>query len=486
MSGLAGALPVLVALRLDLEASGGADGSAQARPAELQADQQAQLQAELRENLPAWQARVAAAQSAALACGGVPESALLRRYENLPLLSLPAAAAAQLAGCPQVRAVGPDIALQPQTAQSVPLVAADQWQALGWTGQGGAVAVLDSGVRWSEPQLGGCLGAGCRVVGEDVADGDDDPDDCTGHGTNVAAIIAGTRGMAPGATIVAIKVFPDRDCYNADISTIAAGLDRVVALRARYNILAVNMSLGGSQLYDRACDGAVAPESAYNAALETVAAAGIAVIVSAGNNGDPGRVSYPACWSGSFAVTAVYDSDVGDIAWLNCADDRTAADRIVCFSNGGPMVDMAAPGALIAAGGEEMGGTSQAAPHVSGALLLMAEAARGAGGAEADPQDLLSRLQRAGAPITDRRGAQEQVYPRLDLAPLLPAGGPDDDHRDSRADSVDGADAGKAPAACGCSATGPEQPWLAPALAGMAMGLAGWTVRRARRSDSGL
>ena len=264
----------------------------------------------------------------------------------------------------------------------------------------------------------------------------------------MAAIAAGSRGVAPGATVVALKVFPDRDCFNADLSVIAAGMDRAVALRDRYNILAINLSLGGSLRYDQPCDDLVAPESAYNAALEAVAAAGIGIVVSAGNNGDPDGVSYPACWSGSFAVAAVYDGDSGPIYWSNCSDETTRADQIACFSNGGPMVDMAAPGAMIRAGGEEMGGTSQAAPHVSGALLLLAEADRAeavqAGRDPASPTRLLERLRSAGTPIHDRRGPQDQTYPRLELSALLPES-PPTDSGDSAAKDAD------TNTGCGCT-----------------------------------
>lgn len=436
------------------------------------------LHAEIGGDLAAWRAEVARARAGALACGGIAPERVRRSYDYVPLVLVGAGEAARMIGCPQVRAVAPDIQLRPQTAESVPLIGADVWQAAGWTGAGGAVAVIDSGVRWSEPQLGGCLGAGCKVVGEDVADGDGDPDDCTGHGTSVAAIAAGSRGVAPGATVVALKVFSDRDCYNADLSVIAAGMDRAVALRDRHNILAINLSLGGSVLYDAPCDDRVAPEAAYNAALEAVAAAGIGIVVSAGNNGDPRRVSYPACWSGSFAVAAVYDADQGPIYWANCSDEETGADRIACFSNGGPMVDMAAPGAMIRAGGEEMGGTSQAAPHISGALLLLAEADRAAGG-RADPAELLERLRAAGTPIHDRRGPQDQTYPRLDLGGLLPepAGGDS-----AGGDSAGGAGKG---GGCGCASEGGQGIHLSTRItgwaAGLAAGLAG-LLRQARRT----
>ena len=99
---------------------------------------------------------------------------------------------------------------------------------LGYTGRGVHVAVIDSGIDYDHPDLGGCFGPGCRVtngydfVGDDydeeesdptwqpVPHPDADPDDCVGHGTHVAGIIGangGVRGVAPDVTFGAYRVF---------------------------------------------------------------------------------------------------------------------------------------------------------------------------------------------------------------------------------------------------------------------------------------
>ena len=56
---------------------------------------------------------------------------------------------------------------------------------------------------------------------------------------------------------------------------------------------------------------------------------------------------------------------------VKCSDPTTAADKVACFSNGGSLVTLLAPGAMITAGGYTMGGTSQATPHVAGAIALL-------------------------------------------------------------------------------------------------------------------
>ena len=111
----------------------------------------------------------------------------------------------------------PEVKLMLQ--DSVPLINADDvWQLKdsldrNITGQGVKVAIIDTGVDYTHPDLGGCFGSGCKVEGGwDFAYNDADPTDGYGHGTHVAGIIAGNgyiKGVAPGATIYAYKIFDD-------------------------------------------------------------------------------------------------------------------------------------------------------------------------------------------------------------------------------------------------------------------------------------
>ncbi|KAK8142743.1 hypothetical protein G3M48_008303 [Beauveria asiatica] len=85
----------------------------------------------------------------------------------------------------------------------------------GYTGSGIKIAVVDTGVDYKHPALGGCFGPGCKVItGENFSDEGDksDPIDCHGHGTIVSGILAGYDeakgfvGAAPDATIMAYRV----------------------------------------------------------------------------------------------------------------------------------------------------------------------------------------------------------------------------------------------------------------------------------------
>lgn len=115
----------------------------------------------------------------------------------------------------------------------------DQLRAEGITGKGVRIAIVDSGVDWKHPALGGCFGtaAGCVVeagydfTGDDFLPPgtpapDDDPyDDCVGHGTHVAGIIAaqlegneyGFTGAAPGAKLAAYRAWGCRATSTTEI-----------------------------------------------------------------------------------------------------------------------------------------------------------------------------------------------------------------------------------------------------------------------------
>ena len=168
-------------------------------------------------------------------------------------VSAPQAAAAKIGRLDGVAAVYPveaiplDVrteAFTPDLTFALTMTGADIAQSrLGYTGRGIHVAVIDSGIDYDHPDLGGCFGRGCRVtngydfVGDDydeeesdptwqpVPHPDADPDDCVGHGTHVAGIIGangGIRGVAPDVTFGSYRVF---GCNGATSDRRDAGRD---------------------------------------------------------------------------------------------------------------------------------------------------------------------------------------------------------------------------------------------------------------------
>jgi serine protease AprX len=231
-------------------------------------------------------------------------------------------------------------------------------------------AVIDSGIDAGHQDLDG----GKVLAFQDFVNGRSAPYDDNGHGTHVAATLAGDgtaradrsyRGVAPAAALVGLKVL------GADgtgrLSSVTAALDWAVTNRALYGLEAVNLSLGS----DECSDGSDATSMAVNNAH----AAGLVVTVAAGNSG-PGT-----CTIGSPGAAA------GALTVGNVADLEANGVRPHRLSSRGPTLDgrvkpdVLAPGVRITSarsgtgnGYLELSGTSMAAPFVAGVSLLMRDA----------------------------------------------------------------------------------------------------------------
>ncbi len=217
--------------------------------------------------------------------------------------------------------------------------APEAWEYAGGTGV--KVAVLDSGIDLSHPDL--------RVAGGvNEVDGARGYDDDRGHGTHVAGVIAalsnkqGVVGVGPAIELYAVKVLDKKG--RGWWSDIFAGLDWCVD----NGIQVANLSFGSAQ-YDQT----------YEEVIYRTHKAGVVLVASAGNNGPtPDSVHYPARYPGVIAVAAIDSSD-----------------RLPSWSSTGPQVDLAAPGVDILSTYTgphytTLSGTSMAAPHVTGAAAL--------------------------------------------------------------------------------------------------------------------
>jgi subtilisin len=354
---------------------------------------------------------------------------VIREYDAIPAIALEVGpdALRMLAAMPDlVERLEEDRLDRPSLAQSVPLVQADQARARGFDGSGTVVAILDTGVDGTHPMLAGKVVAEACFSSNSAADGARSL--CPGgrtsstapgsglncqlaacrHGTHVAGIAAGAgpalSGVAPGARIVSIQVFSRVDnpgpcggappCVLSFVSDQLAALNHVYALGATHNLAAVNLSLGNDPS-PTPCD-----RDARKGIIDQLRAAGIATVVSAGNDDPPNMLQAPACVSSAVSVGST-----------------TKADAVSSFSDTAPFLSLFAPGSQIASavpGGEVavLSGTSMAAAHVTGAFAILKQAAPGR-----PVTDLLQALQAAGVPITDPRTGVAR--PRIRIAAAL-------------------------------------------------------------------
>ena len=236
-------------------------------------------------------------------------------------------------------------------------------------GAGVAVAVLDTGIDLSHPDLAGSIipGSGTTCIRRTTTNDDN------GHGTHVAGTIAardnaiGVVGVAPLAKLIPVKVLDSRG--SGTWSSVICGIDWVTGNAIKYNIKVVNMSLGGGGTSDNNCG--LTNNDPLHRAICRSRDAGITYVVAAGNEGADSLNSVPAAYDDAvISVSALTDLD-GKSGGLGSSGDDTFAS----FSNYGSVVDIAAPGLNIFStykngGYATMSGTSMATPHVTGAAAL--------------------------------------------------------------------------------------------------------------------
>ncbi|WP_299395870.1 S8 family peptidase [uncultured Gelidibacter sp.] len=204
--------------------------------------------------------------------------------------------------------------------------------------------VIDSGVDLDHPDLNVDEARSRSFLGKNST-----PDDQNGHGTHVAGTIGalnnsiGSVGVAPGTTIVAVRVLDRRG--SGSTSGVIAGVDYVAANASSNDV--ANMSLGGG--VSTALDNAVLAASSR-----------LKFALAAGNESDNANNHSPARVNGNNIYT---------ISAMNSSDNWAS------FSNYGSAVDYCAPGVSVystwkGGGYNSISGTSMAAPHAAGVLLL--------------------------------------------------------------------------------------------------------------------
>jgi subtilisin len=364
----------------------------------------------------------------------------IKRYQYIPYtaMEVDSTALSALIANPLVISVEEDIPVPPTLTESVPLIKADQAWASGYTGAGWTVAILDTGVDKTHSFFSGgkVVSEACYSTtsaasssttvcpnGLSSQTGSGAGVNCSGtitgcdHGTHVAGIAAGKggsiNGVAKDASIIAIQVFSrftGATCTDSGVASPCArtftsdqisALERVYSLRTTYHIASVNMSLGGGRNYS-ACD-----SDSRKAAIDNLRWAGIATVISSGNDGFCSGISTPACISTAVSVGATTKSG-GEASYNNFHPT---------------MLSLFAPGSSITSsipggGWGSKNGTSMAAPHVTGAWAILKQRSP-----TASVTDILNNLKNTGVLVTTGCGTGVQI-PRIDVLAALPPNPP--------------------------------------------------------------
>jgi serine protease AprX len=231
-------------------------------------------------------------------------------------------------------------------------------------------AVIDTGIDTGHLDLDD----GKVLAFRDFVNGVNTPYDDDGHGTHVAATIAGDgearadrlhAGVAPGAALVGVKVLDSNG--NGSTANVIAGINWAVQNKALYGIEAISMSLGIA--------GCNAGTDGTSQAVNNAVAAGIVVVAAAGNEG-PGTctIDSPGSATGAIAVGAMADLDSGGFYQAYFSSRGPTLDGRVKPDVSAPGVNILSAQAGTTSGYVSESGTSMATPFVSGLTLLMLDA----------------------------------------------------------------------------------------------------------------
>lgn len=385
----------------------------------------------------------------------------LRKYRNFNYLPFFAAevtpeALKKLVDHKLVEFVEEDAPMQIHTLQGGAQINATVVRDNAYDGNGVGICIVDSGVNYRHTALGGTGGntmaQNPKVIGGyDEYNGDADPIDDNGHGTQVAGIVLGdvepsgnyNGGVAPGAKMYIVKATDNTG--NTNFSTIAKAWERCIDKKnddPTHPVKVITMSIGSTNGYDTPCDSNWFAPSSLKVAAAAVRDAGMSLFVSAGNEGRCDQLCYPACLSTTVSVGAVNDGDHSAAGFCvsqdSCVQQTTSTcsgstffwatavprylDAPAVYSNTSPDLDLLAPAdetaTTTSSGGftNSFRGTSAACPYAAASAVVMQSAAFASQGQFLATDTLVQKLKDAGDPVYDDKATTVYATPRVNLS----------------------------------------------------------------------
>ena len=353
---------------------------------------------------------------------------------------------------PFVKRVVPDVKVKALLKDSLPLIGLDKvWKIKNLTGRNITIAVIDTGIDYNHPDL-----KNCYAGGYDFVNNDNDPYDDNGHGTHVCGIIAGNgsrsngtyRGIAPNARLYVYKALDEHG--SGYVSNIIDAIERAIDPNNDLNFSdhpdILSLSLGITSTFSTEGD----PNDEISMTADRAVDLGVVVIAAAGNDGwstdtDTPRkhtIYSPACARKVIAV--------GASTHLINSIPSGGPDHVAKYSSKGPSKILTVKPDIVAPGGDvniyleqtdldrynyaivstkanqsrvgkpvdnyyvKLGGTSMAAPHVSGVVALLLEEHP-----DWDPFEIRAALRYTakdlGYPMTYQGFGRIDAYKLLDL-----------------------------------------------------------------------
>jgi len=271
-------------------------------------------------------------------------------FNGIAIKKVPDVILEKIRDLPYVKSITPNYKIFATLQDSIPLIRADEvWELSDdydreVTGKDVTIAVLDTGVDYTHPDLKNNF-----VDGYDFVNKDSDPMDDYGHGTHVAGIAI---GVAPDAELYAYKVLNDKG--EGDASTLMMGIEQAVSDPVDI------ISISAGDLYGH-------PDDALSVVADNAADLGFVVVAAVGNDGAKGEgtVSSPAS---ARKVIGVGATDKNDKVLYGSSRGPTSIGTV--------KPDVVAPGkdiksTRLGGGYTVYSGTSMACPHVSGTAALL-------------------------------------------------------------------------------------------------------------------